>query len=76
MPESYGLAGAGPGEADGMVAAGLPVGETRGVDPSSPGCFGAIGFPIAINSETVTNLNRLPSLRALQILPYLVNLSG
>ena len=46
---------------DGMVAAGLPVGETRGVDPSSPGCFGAIGFPIAINSETVTNLNPFAS---------------
>ena len=28
-----------------------------GVAPSEPVCFGAIGFPIAINSETVTNLN-------------------
>ena len=61
MPARYGLTGAGMGEASGMVAAGPPVGDTRGVGPSSPGCFGAMGFPIAINSETVTNLNPFAS---------------
>ena len=32
-------------------------GVATGGEPASPVCFGGIGFPIAISSETVTNLN-------------------
>ena len=54
----YGVVRPGPAEHGACWRAARRRGEA-GVGPSEPVCFGAIGFPIAINSETVTNLNPL-----------------
>ena len=61
MPSLYGFAKPGAGEPAGTCCGviGLTPGEETGLDPSMPGSFGGIGLPIAINSETVTNLNPL-----------------
>ena len=60
MP-SYGFVRRGVGELTGAGGVGLTAGEMVGLGLSEVDGCGDIGLPIAINSETVTNLNPFAS---------------